>query len=68
MYSFEWDENKNIKNQEKHGVSFEEAETVFFDEDAWLEYDDDHSELEDRFRILGCSFVWEHPHGCSLRS
>ena len=36
---FEWDENKNIINQEKHGVSFEEAKTVFYDEFALLEYD-----------------------------
>lgn len=55
MYSFEWDENKNITNQEKHGVSFEEAKTVFYDEDAWLEYDERHSMEEERFRILGCS-------------
>ena len=57
MYSFEWDKEKNILNQLKHGVSFEEAQTVFFDEYAWLEYDEGHSEFEDRFRILGCSFV-----------
>lgn len=55
MYSFEWDENKNIINQEKHDVSFEEAKTVFYDDDAWLEYDEAHSMEEDRFRIFGCS-------------
>ena len=55
MYSFEWDEDKNTINQEKHGVSFEEAKTVFYDEDAWLEYDAAHSSDEERFRILGCS-------------
>ena len=54
MY-FEWDENKNEKNKLKHGVSFEEAETVFYDEQALLEYDDLHSAGEERFRILGCS-------------
>lgn len=54
---FEWDENKNQINQKKHGVSFEEAKTVFFDEMALLEYDELHSENEDRFRILGCSSV-----------
>lgn len=54
---FEWDENKNKINQEKHGVSFEEAKTVFFDDDALLEYDKGHSEDEDRFRILGTSFA-----------
>ena len=52
---FEWDENKNEKNKLKHGVSFEEAETVFYDEQALLEYDDLHSTEEERFRILGCS-------------
>lgn len=54
---FEWDENKNQINQKKHGVSFEEAKTVFFDEMALLEYDELHSENEDRFRIPGCSSV-----------
>lgn len=52
---FEWDEIKNQINQAKHGVSFEEAKTVFYDEQALLEYDELHSENEDRFRILGCS-------------
>lgn len=52
---FEWDENKNQINQKKHGVSFEEARTVFYDEQALLEYDELHSADEDRFRILGCS-------------
>ena len=53
--TFEWDENKNQINQQKHGVSFEEAKTVFYDEQALLEYDENHSENEDRFRILGFS-------------
>ena len=55
MFSFEWDENKNVINEEIHGVSFEEAKTVFYDEDAWLEYDEGHSLEEERFRLLGCS-------------
>ena len=55
MYSFEWDERKNRINAEKHGVTFEEAQTVFYDEYALLEYDAEHSGAEDRFRILGCS-------------
>lgn len=55
MYLFTWDENKNAKNKVKHGVSFEESETVFYDEDALLEYDDSHSNQEDRFKILGYS-------------
>lgn len=53
---FEWDETKNRINQIKHGVSFEEAKTVFYDEQALLEYDELHSGNEDRFRILGCSY------------
>lgn len=52
---FEWDENKNLINQQKHGVTFEEAKTVFFDENALLEYDEIHSADEERFRILGYS-------------
>ena len=53
--TFEWDENKNQTNQRKHGISFEEAKTVFYHEQALLEYDEIYSTDEDRFRILGCS-------------
>ena len=52
---FEWDENKNKRNQKKHGISFEEAKTVFYDEDAIQFFDDDHSESEERFIMLGFS-------------
>lgn len=52
---FEWDEPKNRENKRKHGVSFEEAQTVFFDEHAIRYYDPDHSEEEDRFIMLGLS-------------
>ena len=52
---FEWDENKNLSNQKKHNVSFEEAKTVFFDEKARLIADPDHSNGEDRFVIMGIS-------------
>jgi len=53
---FSWDDRKNIFNQKKHGVSFEEAQTVFFDERA-KEYDDpDYSGTEDRFLMLGLSY------------
>ena len=55
MISFEWDEEKNMINKIKHGVSFEEAKTVFHDENALLEFDENHSSDEDRFRILGTS-------------
>jgi hypothetical protein len=53
--SFEWDENKNRTNQNKHKISFEEAKTVFYDENALVIDDPDHSESEDRFIILGLS-------------
>ena len=52
---FEWDDTKDKTNQGKHRVSFEEAETVFFDEKA-IEFDDpDHSIDEERFLLLGFS-------------
>ena len=53
--SFEWDERKAKSNLAKHGVSFEEAKTVFFDERAKLIDDPDHSEDEERFVLLGMS-------------
>ena len=52
---FEWDEHKNTINKKKHGVSFEEAKTVFYDVDAILIDDPDHSEEEERFLLLGLS-------------
>lgn len=52
---FEWDSRKNTANQRKHGVSFEEAATVFSDEQALLIDDPDHSEDEERFILLGMS-------------
>jgi uncharacterized DUF497 family protein len=52
---FEWDPKKAAANQKKHGVSFDEARTVFFDERAKLIDDPDHSESEDRFVLLGLS-------------
>ena len=53
---FEWDENKNSINKQKHKISFEEASTVFYDENALLIDDPEHSESEERFIILGNSF------------
>lgn len=53
---FEWDEHKNRQNRHKHGVSFEEAQSVFLDENAIRFFDPDHSEAEDRFLMLGISF------------
>jgi len=52
---FEWDQAKADENRRKHGVTFEEARTVFFDESAVEFYDDEHSEWEDRFLLLGHS-------------
>ena len=52
---FEWDSRKNSSNLKKHGVSFEEAKTVFTDEYARLIADPDNSETEDRFILLGTS-------------
>ena len=53
--NFVWDENKAEINLRKHGVSFQEASTVFDDYDALQIYDPDHSEEEDRFIMLGMS-------------
>jgi len=50
---FEWDDRKNSQNRRKHGVSFEEAQTAFYDDRAVLI--DDPDEDEDRFLLLGLS-------------
>jgi uncharacterized protein len=52
---FEWDQNKDRSNKRKHGVSFEEAVSVFYDAEALLIPDPDHSDDEDRFIVLGLS-------------
>jgi uncharacterized DUF497 family protein len=52
---FEWDAKKASSNKKKHGISFDEARTVFFDEHAKLIDDPDHSNDEDRFVLLGLS-------------
>lgn len=52
---FEWDDRKSRLNRRKHGVSFEEAMTVFYDEYARLIDDPEHSEDERRFVLLGIS-------------
>ena len=54
---FEWDGRKEKANVTKHGISFEEARTIFYDENAVLFFDPDHSETEDRFILLGLSFI-----------
>jgi len=55
--NFIWDNRKADSNKQKHGVSFEEAATVFEDENGLVIFDPDHSEAEDRFIILGFSNV-----------
>jgi hypothetical protein len=53
---FEWDKKKEKANIKKHGVSFEEARTAFYDERAIQFFDPDHSDEEDRFILLGTSY------------
>ena len=56
MVIFEWDEKKNKTNIEKHGISFEEASSVFQDEESLIISDENHSQEEDRFILIGFSF------------
>ena len=53
--SFRWNENKADDNRGKHGISFEEAQTVFEDSNARMIFDPEHSADEDRFILLGIS-------------
>ena len=55
MFNFEWDDQKAASNLSKHGVSFDEAVSVFGDGRALTFTDTDHSELEDRSRTYGVS-------------
>jgi hypothetical protein len=55
MLRFDWDERKNRGNRAKHGIWFEEAQSVFHDQHARLFCDLEHSEAEDRFILLGVS-------------
>jgi uncharacterized DUF497 family protein len=55
MLRFDWDERKNKRNRSKHGIWFEEAQSVFSDPHARLFYDPEHSVEEDRFLLLGVS-------------
>ena len=55
MLKFEWHKDKARANLKKHGVSFEEARSVFYDDLAVQFYDEDHAEAEDRFLLLGMS-------------
>ena len=56
MIRFDWDEKKNRANLKKHGISFEEAQGVFFDDKALVYEDPSHSGEEERFLIIGRSF------------
>jgi len=55
MVKFEWDSVKAVSNKKKHGVSFEEAQSVFYDEFAVQFFDGDSAGSEDRFLMLGLS-------------
>ena len=55
MIEFEWDPEKALANAKKHGISFEEAQSVFYDDFARQFYDPESSESEDRFLMLGMS-------------
>jgi len=56
MIKFEWNQAKSRANLKKHGISFEEAQSVFYDEFARQFFDDTHSEEEERFIMLGVSY------------
>ena len=56
-FEFSWNPAKAKTNNKKHGVSFEEAQTVFYDDNARLTHDPDHSSDEDRYILLGMSTV-----------
>ena len=55
MITFGWDENKAIASLKKHGVSFEEAKSIFYDEFGIQFFDEEHSFEEERFLMLGMS-------------
>jgi uncharacterized DUF497 family protein len=50
---FDWDAVKEAKNRQKHGVSFEEAQTVFADRNAIELFDNEHSNGEERYVTIG---------------
>ncbi len=55
MIRFEWDRAKASANLKKHGIAFEEAQSVFYDDYAIQFFDDEHSDSEERFLLLGMS-------------
>ena len=52
-YKFVWDSEKDKINRKKHGISFETAVRVFLDENSYDDYDEFHSDFEDRIKIVG---------------
>ena len=52
-YIVEWDDEKNQINKKKHGLSFETASRIFLDENRIDEFDENHSDFEDRFKVIG---------------
>jgi len=58
MNGFEWDPEKALENERKHGVTFDEAVTIFSDPRALTIFDEDHSTAEDRFWTIGISGNW----------
>ena len=60
MLGFEWDSKKAAANLKKHGVSFEQARSVFYDPSGLLRSDPDHEEDEARFVLLGLDMSMRH--------
>ena len=56
MLKFEWDDKKNQNNIKKHGISFQEAASMFEDDESLIIADDGHSADEERFILIGFSF------------
>ena len=52
-YVVEWDDEKNQKNFKKHGIYFEDAARIFLDDDKIDEFDEIHSDFEDRYKVIG---------------
>jgi uncharacterized DUF497 family protein len=75
MIKFDWDPSKAAENLRKHQISFDEAKSVFYDEFAIQFFDQEHSDEEDRFLMLGMSSGvrllivchFEHEHGGLIR-
>ncbi len=66
MISFSWDARKNEFSEKKHRVSFDEAKTVFYDENAIRYFDPDHSDDEDRFLMVGVKPKVQNPYRMPL--